>query len=68
MAARGPRSARLTKLLHLPSYCSHERQLTLITEERQSDWRLDEHTKEVGRKGLADARQALADARKRVAA
>ena len=42
--------------------------MTLITEERPSDWRLDEHTKEVGRKGLADARKVLAEARKRVAA
>ena len=45
-----------------------ERQLTLITDETPTDWRLDEHTKEVGRQGLADARAALANARKRVAA
>lgn len=34
------------------------RQLTLITPSRP--WRLDEHTKEVGRRGVADARAALA--------
>jgi hypothetical protein len=38
-----------------------ERQLTLI-EERQPDWRLDEHTKEVGLAGVAKARQALREA------
>ena len=35
-----------------------ERQLILI-EERQPDWRLDEHTREVGRAGVAQARAAL---------
>ena len=44
-----------------------ERQLKLI-DEHQSDWRLDEHTKEMGRQGIADARKVLAEARKRVAA
>lgn len=28
------------------------------------DWRLDEQTKEVGRRGLARARQALTDSRR----
>ncbi len=42
--------------------------MSLISDERRDDWRLDEHTKEMGRQGLADARQALAEARKRVAA
>ena len=32
------------------------------------DWRIDDHTREIGRQGVADARQALAAARKRVAA
>jgi hypothetical protein len=42
-------------------------QLLLI--EAPSNWtRLDEHTKEVGRRGLEQARQALADALKRKAA
>ena len=35
---------------------------------RADDWRLDEHTKAIGREGLAAARQALADAYKRAAA
>jgi hypothetical protein len=38
-----------------------ERQLILI-EERQPDWRLDEHTREVGRAGVAQARAALRQA------
>jgi hypothetical protein len=45
-----------------------DRQLRLIIEESESDWRLDERTKEMGRRGLADARQALAAARVRAAA
>ncbi|HZN14838.1 MAG TPA: hypothetical protein VFB78_11250 [Acidimicrobiales bacterium] len=50
-----------------------ERQLVLMDEledERygEGDWRLDEHTKEIGRQGLAEARRALADARRRLAA
>lgn len=50
-------------------------QLTLITtddvEESPIDadgWRLDEVTREIGRRGLAAARQALADAARRRAA
>lgn len=39
-------------------------QLTLIDRPR-ADWRLDEHTKELGRKGVAAAREALADAARR---
>ena len=31
-------------------------------------WRLDEKTRELGRKGLADARRALAEARRQTAA
>jgi hypothetical protein len=42
-------------------------QLVLI-EDRADDWRLDDRTKEVGRKGLADARAALQDAMRRAAA
>jgi hypothetical protein len=38
-----------------------ERQLILI-EERQPDWRLDEHTREVGRAGVAQARAAMREA------
>jgi hypothetical protein len=44
-----------------------ERQLALIHDE-DTDWRLDEHTKEIGRQGLAQARLALAEARRRAAA
>ncbi len=40
-----------------------ERQLVLL--EQEPDWRLDEHTREVGRAGLAEARKALVDARRR---
>jgi hypothetical protein len=45
-----------------------ERQLTLIRDEKHDDWRIDEHTREIGRQGLADARKALADARRHAAA
>jgi hypothetical protein len=45
-----------------------ERQLTLMADDVENDWRLDDHTKEVGKQGLVEARQALADARRRVAA
>jgi len=49
-----------------------ERQLTLLRVKRnrveRNDWRLDERTKEIGRRGLADARQALAEAKRRAAA
>ena len=38
-----------------------ERQLALI--ESPADWRLDEETKEIGRDGIAQARQALLQAR-----
>jgi hypothetical protein len=38
-----------------------ERQLILI-DEHQPDWRLDEHTREVGRAGVAKARTALREA------
>jgi hypothetical protein len=34
-----------------------ERQLVLI--EQEPDWRLDDHTREVGRAGVAQARAAL---------
>ena len=42
-------------------------QLVLI-EATDVDWRLDEHTKEVGRRGIAEARKALAEAARRAAA
>lgn len=43
------------------------RQLVLI-EDKRSDWRLDERTREVGKLGLAQAREALREATKRSAA
>jgi hypothetical protein len=40
------------------------RQLVLLdnTTEPTADWRLDDTTKEIGRRGLAEARAALAEA------
>jgi hypothetical protein len=43
-----------------------ERQLHLL-EPPEPDWHLDEATKEIGRKGVAEARQALQQARRVVA-
>ena len=43
-----------------------ERQLILL--EQDAEWRLDEHTREIGRAGVAKAREALRDARQRAAA
>ena len=40
-----------------------EKQLPLI-EEAQRDWRLDEHTKQAGRRGIAEARAALTAAQR----
>lgn len=31
----------------------------LLIDESTPDWRLDEHTREVGRRGVANAREAL---------
>jgi hypothetical protein len=38
-----------------------ERQLVLL--EPENPWRLDEQTKEIGRRGVAEAREALRKAR-----
>jgi hypothetical protein len=43
------------------------RQLVLI-EERKTEWRIDERTREAGRRGVAEARKALAEAAARRAA
>ena len=43
------------------------RQLVLL-EETETDWRLDERTRELGRKGVAEARKALTEAARRAAA
>ncbi|MGH8921508.1 MAG: hypothetical protein ACRDZY_14295 [Acidimicrobiales bacterium] len=47
-----------------------ERQLTLIDPDEQAgpEWRLDERTREAGRRGVAAARQALSQAVARPAA
>jgi len=39
-----------------------ERQLVLL--EQPEPWRLDERTKEIGRRGVAKAREALREARR----
>jgi hypothetical protein len=44
-----------------------ERQLVLI-EDNESDWRLDERTRQLGRQGVAAARVALREALRRQAA
>ncbi len=44
------------------------RQLVLIADDKKSDWRIDERTREIGRKGLAEAREALREATRRSAA
>ncbi len=43
------------------------RQLRLI-DPADHDWRLDQQTRETGKKGLAEARKALAEAARRAAA
>jgi hypothetical protein len=43
------------------------RQLLLV-EARDIDWRLDEHTRELGRQGIAEARRQLREAIQRTAA
>lgn len=42
------------------------KQLVLI-ERSPGDWRLDDHTREIGRAGVAEARKALAEASRRAA-
>ena len=44
------------------------RQLALRLETSDDDWRLDEHTRESGRRGVAEARRVLAEVIKRSAA
>ena len=44
------------------------RQLELLLEPEDDDWRLDEHTREAGRRGVAEARRVLAEVTKRSAA
>lgn len=40
-------------------------ELRLLPTDGQVDWRIDEATREAGRRGVAAARRALADARRR---
>jgi hypothetical protein len=47
---------------------SMARQLALHLETSDDDWRLDEHTREAGRRGVAEARRILAEVIKRSAA
>ena len=47
---------------------SMARQLALHLETSDDDWRLDEHTREAGRRGVAEARRILAEVMKRSAA
>jgi hypothetical protein len=47
---------------------SMARQLALRLETSDDDWRLDEHTREAGRRGVAEARRVLAEVIKRSAA
>ena len=42
-------------------------QLVLI-DDRPVDWRIDDRTREIGRKGLAEARAALQAASRKIAA
>jgi len=42
------------------------RQLVLL-DPAAVDWRLDEHTRQLGRQGVAEARRALAEAARRAA-
>jgi hypothetical protein len=44
------------------------RQLELLLDSSDDDWRLDEHTREAGRRGVAEARRVLAEVIKRSAA
>jgi hypothetical protein len=43
-------------------------QLALRFESPDEDWRLDDRTREVGRRGLTEARRVLAEATRRQAA
>lgn len=54
---------------HPPEMIRHmTRQLELLLEPEDDDWRLDEHTREAGRRGVAEARRVLAEVTKRSAA
>jgi hypothetical protein len=44
------------------------RQLALHLEAGDDDWRLDEHTRETGRRGVAEARRILDEISRRSAA
>ena len=40
----------------------------ILLEDRAPDWRIDDRTREIGRKGIAEARAALREALRRTAA
>ena len=61
---RRPR-VRVTPLVHTADMA---RQLVLLDTPTDVDWRLDDTTKELGKQGVAAARQALAAAARRTAA
>jgi hypothetical protein len=67
--ARASAGSRPTRLSHPHAMItSMARQLALHLETSDDDWRLDEHTREAGRRGVAEARRVLAEVMKRSAA
>ena len=68
--SRGNRSTGPRRLSHPPEMIpSMTRQLELLLESSdEDDWRLDEHTREAGRRGVAEARRLLAEVIRRSAA
>ncbi len=55
----------------VPPSCDHDvmaMQLALRFEPPDEDWHLDEHTREVGRRGVIEARRTLAEVTNRHAA
>jgi len=66
--ARGTAESQAGVLVTPPGHdTGMARQLVLI-DTRTVDWRLDEHTRELGRKGVAEARRKLLEATQRRAA
>jgi hypothetical protein len=66
---RPGRARRPTMLSHPPEMIRPmTRQLELMLKSEDDDWRLDEHTRETGRRGVAEARRVLAEVTRRSAA
>lgn len=62
-------TTRPGKLSHPPAIMDPmATQLALLLESDKDDWRLDQHTRETGRRGVAEARRVLAEAMRRSAA